>query len=165
RAAGFTVGEDLSITSRISGGPPSLQAIRQAQAEAFAAKIRSRAAALAAAEQQVASGITTATASLSSIQFALAPVVPKKTKPSIQAVDNRILPQDPPPPSPRKPITSGKDVKDVLDALQTGRRKGVVTLPTADDVDKMFDYLTENASAAPPSDTVGHRECCRTAPE
>lgn len=55
QAAGFTVGEDLSVTSRHTGGPPALQAARRAQAEGLAATIRSRAAVLAAVEEQVAS--------------------------------------------------------------------------------------------------------------
>ena len=53
QAAGFTVGADLSVTSRYTGGPPALEAARRAQAEGLAATIRSRAAVLAAVEEQV----------------------------------------------------------------------------------------------------------------
>jgi hypothetical protein len=42
--AGFTEGEDLSVISRQTGGPPELQAARQAQAQALAADVRAKAA-------------------------------------------------------------------------------------------------------------------------
>jgi hypothetical protein len=161
QAAGFTVGEDLSVTSRITGGPPAFQAIRHVQAEAFAANIRSQAAALAAVEERIASRISTATAALSSIQFDPDPAIPPNRKPSIQAVDNRIFPQEPPPPpgpeGPLKPIESGQDVKDVLDALEPGQNPPVVTLPHAEEIVELFDHLTEKAGAAPPSDYPGTR--------
>jgi hypothetical protein len=85
QAASFRVGEDLSVSSQV-GGTPALQAARRAQAEALVGKSRSRAAALAAVDEQIASRITAATSSLSGIQFAPNPVVPEK-KPSIQALD------------------------------------------------------------------------------
>jgi hypothetical protein len=62
--AGFTVGEDLSVTSRHPGGPPAVQAARQAQAAAFAADIRGKAAAMTATDQEVAAKVTTAAAGL-----------------------------------------------------------------------------------------------------
>jgi hypothetical protein len=62
--AGFTVGEDLSVISRQTGGPPALQAARQAQAQALAADIRAKAATLTATDQDVAAKVTTAAAGL-----------------------------------------------------------------------------------------------------
>ena len=80
---------------------------------------------------------------MSGIQFAPNPVVPRKEKPSIQAVDNRTFPQEPPPNTPddpdTKPIKTAQDVRAVLDKLELGRNDPVVTLPTADEIRAMFD--------------------------
>ncbi len=69
RTAGFTVGEDLSVSDRsvVPLGPAF--AVRQAQAQTLAAEIRIRAAALSAADHRIAAKITTATAPLSGIAF------------------------------------------------------------------------------------------------
>jgi hypothetical protein len=79
-AAGFSVGEDLSVTGRTTGGSPARQAARQAQAEEHAATIRLRAADLLATDRDVANGITTAVGGV---------------KPTIQGVDNRTFKSDP----------------------------------------------------------------------
>jgi len=79
-AAGFTVGEDLSVTSRAAGDPPPAQAARQAQAEEDAATIRLRAADLLATDRDVASRITTAIGGV---------------KPAIQGVDNHTIKDSP----------------------------------------------------------------------
>src|ERR1700722_14647205 len=50
RSAGFEVGEDLSVTDRMSGGSAARQGARQASAQAFAADIGGRAAPLVSAE-------------------------------------------------------------------------------------------------------------------
>lgn len=55
--AGFTVGEDLSVTDT-RGTSPAERAARQAQAEAFAADIRSRAEQLEAADAKAAGQLT-----------------------------------------------------------------------------------------------------------
>ncbi len=47
RAAGFNVGEDLSVTDRSSGGSPAQRAARQAQAQTYVGDIRQRATQLA----------------------------------------------------------------------------------------------------------------------
>jgi hypothetical protein len=79
-AAGFTVGEDLSVTSRTAGDPPPVQAARQAQAEEHAATIRLRAADLLATDRDVSSRITTAIGGV---------------KPAIQGVDNHTIKDSP----------------------------------------------------------------------
>lgn len=66
--AGFTVGEDLSVTDTRSTAPAE-RATRQAQAEAFAADIRSRAEQLEGADSKVAGQLTASTAGLSNIGF------------------------------------------------------------------------------------------------
>jgi hypothetical protein len=103
--AGFNVGDDYSVTSRQSGGSPAVQAARQAQAEAFAATIRARVAALLALDQQVAARIISAAAGLDTITFGEDPLVPRdEQKPSVQLVDSHApIPErpkfepDPPP--------------------------------------------------------------------
>jgi hypothetical protein len=69
QAAGFTVGEDLSVTSPQISALPAVQAARQAQAQALAADIRTRAAALATVDQEIAAKITTAAAGVSNVTF------------------------------------------------------------------------------------------------
>lgn len=63
-AAGFEVGEGLTVTDRATGGPPAIQAARQAQAKVFAANIGQHAAQLVALDRQVASTISTALAGI-----------------------------------------------------------------------------------------------------
>jgi hypothetical protein len=95
--------------------------------------------------------MTTATAPLRDIRFTPNPVVPPKKKPSIQAVDNRTFPQDPPPPDPNgplKPVKTGEDVKGLLDTLPRGDNKQVRTLKDPADIYRLFDSLTRNASDA-----------------
>lgn len=67
--AGFTVGEDLSVTDARSTSPAE-RATRQAQAEAFAADIRLRAEQLDGADTKVSGQLTAATAGLSGGGFA-----------------------------------------------------------------------------------------------
>jgi hypothetical protein len=61
-ADGFDVREDMSVTDRSGGGSAAQRAARQAQAQAFAADIRQRAAQLVALDQQVAAKVTAAVA-------------------------------------------------------------------------------------------------------
>jgi hypothetical protein len=63
RAAGFDVGEDLSVTDRMTGGSATQRA-RQARAQTFAGDIRQRAAQLLGLDQQVAGKITTEVAGI-----------------------------------------------------------------------------------------------------
>jgi hypothetical protein len=90
RSAGFEVGEDLSITDRMSGGSAAQQAARQAAAQAVAANIGGRAAQLIATDAQVASSLTAAVAGVGST-FPQAP----PTNGQVRAVDSRTFKQDP----------------------------------------------------------------------
>jgi len=76
RTAGFNVGQDLSVSDRsmVPLGPAF--AARQAQAQTLAAEIRIRAAALSAADHQIAAEITSATAPLSGVAFDEEPAEP-----------------------------------------------------------------------------------------
>jgi hypothetical protein len=76
QSAGFVVGEDLSVRPSQTGGPPTVQAARAAQAQQFSALIRTRAAVLAVTDERVAAQITTATKGLNGVQFFDSPLVP-----------------------------------------------------------------------------------------
>ncbi|OBH89600.1 hypothetical protein [Mycobacterium sp. E2733] len=70
--AGFTVGEDLSVTD-IRSTTPAERASRQAQAEAFAADIRLRAEQLDGADAKVAGQLTAAAGGVGNVGFAQNP--------------------------------------------------------------------------------------------
>jgi hypothetical protein len=113
RAAGFEVGEDLSVTDRTTGGTAAVRAARQAQAEAFAADIRRRAVQLVGVDQQVAGGITSALTGVGNVSFGEVPSVaapanspPQPERNGIQLVDNHWQQDSPPengPPAPDGP--------------------------------------------------------------
>lgn len=71
--AGFTVGEDLSVTDTRTSATAAEQAARQAQAEGFAGDIRTRAIQLEGADLRVAGELTTATAHLGTVVFTPSP--------------------------------------------------------------------------------------------
>jgi hypothetical protein len=98
RSAGFEVGEDLSVTDRMSGGSAAQQVARQAAAQAFAGNIGGRAAQLVSVDAQVASRITAAVAGVSNT-FPQTP----PTNGQVRAVDNHTFKQDPPSPLPVDP--------------------------------------------------------------
>jgi hypothetical protein len=64
RAAGFEVGEDLSVTDRMTGGSAAQRAARGVQALAFAGDIRQRAAQLVGLDAQVGGKVTAAVAGI-----------------------------------------------------------------------------------------------------
>ncbi|HET9877609.1 MAG TPA: alpha/beta hydrolase family protein, partial [Mycobacterium sp.] len=73
RTAGFSVGEDLSVTDRMNSATAAVRAARQAQAQAFAGDIRQRATQLVGLDQQVAGRITTAMSGVAGVGFPEAP--------------------------------------------------------------------------------------------
>jgi hypothetical protein len=97
-AAGFDVGEDVSVTDRSSGGSAAWRAGRQAQGQVFAGGIRQRALQLVVLDQRVAGKVTAAMAGIRDT-FPQSPAPdPSLKKPKIQTVDNHTFKQDPPPP-------------------------------------------------------------------
>lgn len=97
RAAGFDVGEDLSVTDRSRGGSAAQRAARQAQAQVLAGDIRQRAAELVALDQQVAGKVT---AAMAGIRDTFPPNPGPDTAPKdgrVQAVDSHTYKQDTPP--------------------------------------------------------------------
>jgi hypothetical protein len=98
RSAGFEVGEDLSVTDRMSGGSAAQQVARQAAAQAFAGNIGGRAAQLVSLDAQVAGRVTAAVAGVG----ATFPQTPP-TNGQVRAVDSRTFKQAPPSPLPVDP--------------------------------------------------------------
>jgi len=92
RAAGFDVGEDLSVTDRSRGGSAAHRAMRQAQAESFAGTIGQRAVQLVNLDTQVGQNVTAALGGIRNVSF---PETPIGTGP---------LPEDPPQPPPPVPM-------------------------------------------------------------
>ncbi|CCK62707.1 hypothetical protein [Mycobacterium canettii] len=73
--AGFTVGEDLSVTDTRASGTTAERVARHAQAQTFAGDIRQRALQLVVSEQEVASKITAATAGIATTTFPETPSI------------------------------------------------------------------------------------------
>jgi hypothetical protein len=114
-SAHFTVGEDFSVTDRLTGLTPAFQGARQAQAQAFAADICARVGELIAHDQQVAANIITTMAPLREASFAEAPV-----NGAVQAVDF----QQAPAPSPPYPINDVVAEATDLDGNHVLLRRG-----------------------------------------
>jgi hypothetical protein len=95
-AAGYLVGEDLSVT------PPRGGAAAQAQAQVYAAQIQERAVQLATHDKEIAAQIATSTAPLNAVAFNEPPSRPHENKPQIQAVDLHTF-KDAPNPEPEPP--------------------------------------------------------------
>src|SRR5699024_6916950 len=72
--AGFSVGEDLSVTDRQNSATAAQRAARQAQTQAFAGDIRQRATQLVTLDQQVGGRVTSTLSGLGGVQFPEAPV-------------------------------------------------------------------------------------------
>lgn len=106
--AGFTVGQDFSVTDKSAGSLLRSTAARQQQAQAFATEISTRVQALAAIDQAVATRISGALGPLDAMKFtepegAPAPAPPAKDhEPEVQAAGYGIK-QDVPPPTPAVP--------------------------------------------------------------
>jgi hypothetical protein len=142
RAAGFTVGEDLSVTSQ-GGGPPALQAARQAQAQTLAAAIRATAENLVSVDTEVAGNVSSAIAGVNSVHFGDTPVAPHNKKPQIQGVDFK---QDPPPPPPGP---NANDIRGVLDKLPQGTSPEIRVVKSQQDLDNLWNWLKQNGVERP----------------
>lgn len=92
QAAGFDVGEDLSVTDRSTGGSAAQRAVRQSQAETFAGNIGQRAVQLVNLDAQVGQNVTAALGGIRNVSFPEAPI------------GSGPLPEDPPQPPPPVPM-------------------------------------------------------------
>jgi hypothetical protein len=140
RSAGFEVGEDLSVTDRMSGGSAAQRVARQAAAQAFAGNIGGRAAQLVSLDAQVAGRITAAVAGVGST-FPQTP----PTNGQVRAVDNRTFkqgPDHPPPPSPKGP--SAADMRKVIEKLPKGSDYYIREVRTPEDLQNLKRWMTEH---------------------
>ena len=96
RAAGFNVGEDISVTERSSGVRPRSWPLDAPRRKRFASDIRHRATQLVGLDQQVADRITAAVAGIRET-FAQGPASPDSPSKDnhVRAVDNHSFKQDP----------------------------------------------------------------------
>jgi hypothetical protein len=143
RAAGFTVDEDLSVSSPPSGNSAALVGTRLSQAQQFASHIRSAAVTLATLDQEVAGKISAAATGVSMLTLPDAP------------------PSEPTPADPKDPDAKGLLVHDadgvhkIVDPLPSGRQPHVKVLPNPETVRGLFDVLTRDSAPAPPSNYPG----------
>ena len=124
RAAGFTVAEDLSLSDRSLTALGPAFAARQAQAQTLVAQIHLRAAALSAADHEIAANITAATAPLSGVTFDEAPATDSPS--SVQAVDYKTAP----PPDPAYPVNDVIAEATDLDGNHVVLRRGYYNAAT-----------------------------------
>ena len=106
--AGFTVSEDLSVNDTQTSRTTGELAARQAQAQVFAADIRSRAGALIGADNEVAGNLTGAAAGVGNAPLTEKPTYKPKCNGTIQlagfgAKQDPQLPPPPPAPQPDPP--------------------------------------------------------------
>ncbi|CAN5632381.1 hypothetical protein BH09ACT7_BH09ACT7_55270 [soil metagenome] len=119
--AGFTVGEDFSLTDRETGSPASIAA-RQAQAQSLATDIRLRVGELIAADQRVAGNIVAAADGLGGTRFTETDTAaPDSPEPTIQMVDDHTVNGDgrEPPPKPPSRGLPPEDVQPPVDGPLT----------------------------------------------
>lgn len=153
RSAGFDVGEDLSVTDRMSGASAALRAARQAEAETLAGDIRQCAANLIGVDEQVAAKITAAVDGIRQ-SFPPSPALDAPRKDNhVQAVDRHWKEDPSPPPGPDAdapwrqlpPPKTWEDVRKVL--LQMDQRKSRPNrqLNTPEDIRDFCDWLLRGA--------------------
>jgi hypothetical protein len=142
QAAGFKVGEDLSVTDRMADGSAAQMAARQAAAKAHAANIGGRAAQLIGVDARVASKVTAAVAGIGST-FPQTP----STNGQVHAVDNRTFkqgPDHPPTPSPKGP--SAGDMRKVIEKLPKGSREAYREVRSLEDLERLKQWMNEHGT-------------------
>jgi hypothetical protein len=147
--AGFVVGEDLSVTDTQTSSNAAELAARQAQAQAFAADIRSRAARLVATDSEVGTKLTATAGDVGRLTFDEKPIK-YNGKPTrggadprngtIQLVDWKQAPT--PTPSPGH---TGQDARDAIKNLPKGTKDNFLEIRSGDDLRSFWNWLTQGA--------------------
>ncbi|WP_061009944.1 hypothetical protein [Mycolicibacterium mucogenicum] len=141
--AGFTVGQDFTVTDKSADGLLRSAAGRQQQAQAFATEISTRVQALAALDKQVATQITAALEPLETVQFS----DEAKNAPTVQAVDYHHFKQDgPASPPPPPPGPSSSDIRSVLDQLPKGTTPDIREVRSPEDLQKLAKWMTQDGT-------------------
>lgn len=169
-AAGFTVGQDFSLTTYRAGAEEI--AVAEVEAREFGRQLRCRIAELLDIDQEVAKRIAAAAEDVGSLTFSDTDEAGLEHDGAIQAVDNYVLKDAPPQPRPPDPtpgalppIYGADDVKRVLEPMPNGGSRGnngVGTKPGVKEVwdessmRRLWDYLTrQTAEDVPPPDYKG----------
>jgi hypothetical protein len=164
--AGFVVGEDLSVTDTRTSRNAAELAQRQAQAQAFSADIRSRAAQLMAADSEVGTKLTATAGDVGSLTFDEKPIT-YNGKPihvgadprngTIQLVDWKQAPTPTPTPG-----HTGQDVREAIKDLPKGTRATFGEVRSEDDLRRLWNWATEGAAErTPPSTYKGTEKVLR----
>ncbi|MDT5083008.1 MAG: hypothetical protein QOJ61_51 [Mycobacterium sp.] len=143
--AGFVVGEDLSLTDTRRSRDAAELAARQAQAQALAADIRSRAAQLLAADSEVGAKLTATAGDVGSLNFNEKPVAHDG---KIQLVDWKQAPAPAPGPGP-----TGQDLHNAVKNLPRGRRPIIGEIRSEDDLRRLWNWAAEGATERAPGST------------
>jgi hypothetical protein len=152
--AGFTVGEDYSVTPR-QAVLAYVQAAQRAAAQSFAANIRAQVLTLMSTDTQVAAQITSAAAGLNDLRFGTSGINPNGNgqKPSAQLVDNRTFKQAPAPdPSPGggsspTPTPNAQNIQDAIKDLPRGTGKNIRLVHDPQQLKQLEDWI--NAHSTP----------------
>lgn len=134
QAAGYRVGEDLSVTP-----PPGSGVAGAAEAQVHASAIQERAAQLAAHDKEIASKINTATAPLHQVNFS--------ESDHIQTVDRTWKQEPTQPPRPTSP--SADEIRRVLDELPVGNSPDVREVRSQQDLDNLWTWMKQNGLVSP----------------
>jgi hypothetical protein len=152
--AGFTVGEDYSVTPR-QAVPAYAQAAQQAAAQSFAVNIRSQVLNLMSTDEQVAAQISSAAVGLNDIRFGSSGIYPNSNgqKPSAQLVDNRTFKQAPvPDPSPGggsspTPTPNAQNIQEAIKDLPHGTDDNIRLVRDPQQLKQLEDWI--NAHSTP----------------
>lgn len=156
REAGFSVGQDLSVTDRSTSGSAATRESRQTQAQGLAGDIRQRVAHLVGLDQQIAGKITAAMAGIDKLRFEEAPITSDTTaqmgkRHSAQAVDHHWKKDPAPTPGSPHDLTAD-DVKKALEELRNGKSRGIKEVPTEKDIFNLWEQLSKGGQQLPVPD-------------
>lgn len=138
--AGFTVGEDLSVTDSPTSSTSAEQAARQAQAQAFAADIRLRAEQLDGTESKVAGQLTATAGDVGNVSFALAA---SDQHGAVQAVDYHRFKESP---DPAPPGPNAADIRKVLEQLPKGSTDDIREVRSPEDLQNLKKWMTQDGA-------------------
>jgi hypothetical protein len=136
--AGFVVGEDLSVSDARTSRNVVEVAARQAQAQALAADIRSRAAQLLAADSEVGAKLTATAGDVGDVNFNEKPVAHDG---KIQLVDWKQAPAPAPGPGP-----TGQDARNAIKNLPRGTKDNFLEIRSEQDLRNLWTWLSEGAT-------------------
>jgi len=148
--AGFVVGEDLSVTDTRTSRNGAELAQRQAQAQAFSADIRSRAAQLLATDSEVGTKLTATAGDVGSLTFDEKPITyngkpihpgADRRNGTIQLVDWKQAPT--PTPSPGH---TAQDARDAIKSLPKGTKDNFWEIRSRNDLRNFWNWLTRGAT-------------------